>query len=604
MLAPSVFVSCVSPEFRSARQLVSDVLLRLGFTPIKQEIFGTEAGDLRQVLRDKIDPCEGLIQLVGVAYGAEPKAETEFGRVSYTQFEYLYARAQGKKTWLVLVDENGLRDKPLDQLDLPHDPHHADPAAYQAERRDLQAKYRAARKHDVHLYHPIVNADQLLARVEQLRDELAVLRSEQRAWQADVSAKLTDITEQVRITTEKIKVHLLASAEQTYQKSLAEAEQAKGWQERQKRKDAAKEEHAARLARIDDLARSFAEIEGTADASDVFREMTRILAEEGVDEALAYIASRRGGILDLVKARTQAVHDRNRRDLRPLLKSAELLASRNEFAEAERVLTDVLQLEPHWGEARLQLGKMQIEQGRRAWSYQTTTRALAHFEAAKSTAEAILQRDPGNHDAESFLGAAWRQIGMIAKEQGNLTRACECFRHTLEIAQRLASVNPENAEWQRELSIILEKLGKAAMASGSLAEAREHHLGAFAVSERLALADSTNSEKQRDLSFGYHMLGEVAVKSGDLSGAKGYFTQSLTISQKLAADDPASADKQRDVYVSHYKLAAMSEKAGSPEAMTHWRAALDTLVRIQQQGLHVSPGDLDFLERLRRKVGG
>jgi hypothetical protein len=34
----------------------------LGYTPVVQEIFGTEPGDLRQVLRDKVDACEGLIQ--------------------------------------------------------------------------------------------------------------------------------------------------------------------------------------------------------------------------------------------------------------------------------------------------------------------------------------------------------------------------------------------------------------------------------------------------------------------------------------------------------------------------------------------------------------
>ena len=44
----------------------------LGYTFVIQEIFGTEPGDLRKVLRDKIDACEGLIQMVGQGYGAEP----------------------------------------------------------------------------------------------------------------------------------------------------------------------------------------------------------------------------------------------------------------------------------------------------------------------------------------------------------------------------------------------------------------------------------------------------------------------------------------------------------------------------------------------------
>ena len=61
MNQPSVFISCVSPEFRQTRSRVGTILTRLGYTPVIQEIFGTEPGDLRQVLRDKIDACEGLI---------------------------------------------------------------------------------------------------------------------------------------------------------------------------------------------------------------------------------------------------------------------------------------------------------------------------------------------------------------------------------------------------------------------------------------------------------------------------------------------------------------------------------------------------------------
>ena len=37
-----------------------------------QEIFGTEGGDLRQMLRNEIDTCVALVQLAGDCYGAEP----------------------------------------------------------------------------------------------------------------------------------------------------------------------------------------------------------------------------------------------------------------------------------------------------------------------------------------------------------------------------------------------------------------------------------------------------------------------------------------------------------------------------------------------------
>src|SRR6202035_3974675 len=115
MNQPLVFISCVSPEL--PRRATAAILTRLGYTPVVQEIFGTEPGYLRQVLCNKIDACEGLIQIVGNGYGAEPPTvDANFGRVSYTQLEFLYARAQKKKTWLLFAGDACTRDTPLERL--------------------------------------------------------------------------------------------------------------------------------------------------------------------------------------------------------------------------------------------------------------------------------------------------------------------------------------------------------------------------------------------------------------------------------------------------------------------------------------------------------
>ena len=187
MNQPAVFISCVSPEFRQTRSRVAAILTRLGYTPVIQEIFGTEPGDLRQVLRDKIDACEGLIQIIGQGYGAEPPTvDAEFGRMSYTQFEFLYARSQNKKTWLLFAGEACARDTPLERLDLPSDPAHPDPASYQAERRSLQLAYCAQRQKDGHLYHESTSDADLELKVERLRNELAELGRAFKLWQNKV----------------------------------------------------------------------------------------------------------------------------------------------------------------------------------------------------------------------------------------------------------------------------------------------------------------------------------------------------------------------------------------------------------------------------------
>jgi hypothetical protein len=77
----------------------------------------------------------------------------------------------------------------------------------------------------------------------------------------------------------------------------------KGWEERERLRKAAEQANAARLFRIDELADFFAEIQGTARSTDVFNEMTRILRGQGLDQALAYAATQRAGILEKVEAR-------------------------------------------------------------------------------------------------------------------------------------------------------------------------------------------------------------------------------------------------------------------------------------------------------------
>jgi hypothetical protein len=187
MNQPLVFISCVSPELRQTRSRVAAILTRLGYTPVIQDIFGTEPGDLRQVLRDKIDPCQGLIQIVGQGYGAEPPmVDANYGRVSYTQFEFLYAREKKKKTWLLFAGDACTRDTPLDRLDMPHDPAHPDPAGYQTERRALQLTYRDERQKNGHLYHVASSDTDLDLKVERLRDELAELRRAFNLWENKV----------------------------------------------------------------------------------------------------------------------------------------------------------------------------------------------------------------------------------------------------------------------------------------------------------------------------------------------------------------------------------------------------------------------------------
>jgi tetratricopeptide (TPR) repeat protein len=166
----------VSGELRSARQLVANTLTFLGYEPVWQDIFGTEGGDLREILRKRIDQCKGVVQLVGQCYGAEPPAPDEkFGRVSYTQYEALYARQRGKKVWYLFIDER-----------FPVDPCGPEPQ----ELRDLQADYRRRLLADSHVFHALTSAEGLEASVLKLRADLVQLRRGLKQWAAGVAILL------------------------------------------------------------------------------------------------------------------------------------------------------------------------------------------------------------------------------------------------------------------------------------------------------------------------------------------------------------------------------------------------------------------------------
>jgi tetratricopeptide (TPR) repeat protein len=176
---PLVFISAVSRELKNARRLVANTLTFLGYQPVWQDIFGTESGDLRGVLRQKIDQCKGVVQLVGQCYGAEPPVTDEqFGRMSYTQYEALYARQRGKKVWYLFIDER-----------FPIEPCQSEPE----ELRDLQAAYRRRLQTDTHLFHALTSSEALEASVLKLRDDLTRLRRGVKQWAIGVTALLAII---------------------------------------------------------------------------------------------------------------------------------------------------------------------------------------------------------------------------------------------------------------------------------------------------------------------------------------------------------------------------------------------------------------------------
>lgn len=144
--------------------MVAKILTSIGYTPVWQDIASTEAGNLTEVLHSRIKLCAAVVQLVGFRYGAEPREpDPQFGRVSYTQLEALYAEQIGKKVIYIFLPQ-----------DFPTDP--CDPES--EEKSKLQLAYRQQLKESGSLRHSASNQLELENRVLRIRDDLAILRAE------------------------------------------------------------------------------------------------------------------------------------------------------------------------------------------------------------------------------------------------------------------------------------------------------------------------------------------------------------------------------------------------------------------------------------------
>ena len=161
---PILFISAVSSELSDARRRVVDALQILGYDAEWQDVFGTEHGDVSDMLRRKIRQCKGVIHIVGGRYGCEiPVPDPKLGEASYTQFEALYAESIGKPVWPIITGPDF--KPPADLL-----PENEELSRKQLEYRE---KITAA---SPDLFHEFDNNDQLQLAILKIQNELSRLR--------------------------------------------------------------------------------------------------------------------------------------------------------------------------------------------------------------------------------------------------------------------------------------------------------------------------------------------------------------------------------------------------------------------------------------------
>ena len=177
-MKPLIFISSVSRELRTARQLVANTLHALGYEPVWQDIFETSPDDLREMLRKKIDTCSAVLQIVGHAYGAEPPTpDATFGRCSYTQYEALYARSRKKPVYYLIAEHDLPRDAAAETIDTPRDESDA-AKADAAERQRLQSVYRQGVLTAEQVYYSTKTLEELEQQVRSLQLKVEQMEKE------------------------------------------------------------------------------------------------------------------------------------------------------------------------------------------------------------------------------------------------------------------------------------------------------------------------------------------------------------------------------------------------------------------------------------------
>jgi S1-C subfamily serine protease len=100
----AIYVSATD-ELESAEELTLTELAALGYGTMTRPNAEGES-DLRPAIRKRIDRCRAVVQLVGRSFGDEPPTiDPTFGRVSYTQYEAMYAQQRRKAVHYVLFSD-------------------------------------------------------------------------------------------------------------------------------------------------------------------------------------------------------------------------------------------------------------------------------------------------------------------------------------------------------------------------------------------------------------------------------------------------------------------------------------------------------------------
>jgi tetratricopeptide (TPR) repeat protein len=491
-----IFVSAVSEELKSARQLVANTLTSLGYEPDWQDIPSVEQSDMRRMLQRRIDASEGVVQIIGQRYGAEPPGPDErFGRVSYTQYEALYARQRGKRVWHLLLDDG-----------FPTDPCEAEAEAS----AQLQQDYRRRVAADSNLYHSLTNREGVENCVLKLRSELDRLRRRGKQWAVAFLVCLLALGGGV-VWLNRGQQHSERVAGDT-QRSVAQADQ-KVTTVLQRYKEM--EQVLVRLADVEMHAKQL----GEALTPEQLRLRAYAILENELGLASGTLAKELPSFALEIYQRTDTA----------LLMKARAAYALGKYEEAEKLFlqSDTQDKQPLESAQRVteKLRKQRIDAltgaGQAAMAQIQYARALEHHRAAAALSSA--QGAP-----MEWAGLQWN-MAFVLELMGNSREAEEVYRRVLEVYVR------EIGEEDQRTLTVRNNLANSMLMLGKRAEAEREHRAVLAIRIR-----TLGAEHPETLTSGMNLANALNAQ-GKCAEAEQLHRAVIAVRERtLGPDDPST----------------------------------------------------------------
>jgi hypothetical protein len=494
LFPPRIFISAVSKELEKERSIAIRELIALGYTPICMETWELPAGEMYAKLREEINSCRAVLQLVGRRYGLEGnEPPAPFERCSFTQYEARYARQRRKKVWYLYFEDAccpAVAEAETDEL------------------RELQIRYRQEVLKGLDYRHRIKEPADFLIALRGMRRDLVVLRRRARIWLASVLIGITLILGFVgRLVRDNFDLRQRLTEVARQQHAATEAAQ-----------DAREEIVAGRAenAKFHNAMMAYAGARAGVEQSQPGQ--TREVIEQRTYEELARMTDIKASDLreklpalakEMRRSQDTAVYDR-----------ANAAYVDQDYPEAERLALDAAHLALR-ARPRRHLDALDAYM-LAGWSAEAALRqdaALAHYDAAEELAH--LEGEP----------VAWAQaaqaIANLLHDRGRAREAEKLYRAAIDIfSARQGAEDLNTLSCRHQLAGTLEAQGKLAEAEKELRDV-------------LAIRFQVTGTENPDTLSSRHNLAGILLDRGKLAEAEKEYREILSIRiRRLGADNP------------------------------------------------------------------